>query len=175
MLPGREAQEHGEQDEADEEGVEEHGIVLVCTVLAVRGHAFEGASGSVYFGRAVSLNLTLLVLPVAVWITGSLLAARICGSALTRSEPRSTSAVGRPLPSLFRLSVGRRPWSIANGAVVVSLIVAVAVSLAVFTAVVRPNEGDRRPVRHRLGLAHHTRPSVDHDLRVRCPDPTPSG
>ncbi len=109
-------------------------VVAACTILAVRAHAFEGASGSVYFGRAVSLNLTLLVLPVAVWITGSLLAARICGSALTRSQPRSTSAVGRPLPSLFRLSVGRRPWSIANGAVVVSLIVAVAVSLAIFTA-----------------------------------------
>ena len=109
-------------------------VVVVSTVLAVRGHAFEGASGSVYFGRAVSLNVTLLVLPVAVWITGSLLAARICGYALTRSQPRSTSAISRPLPSLFRLSVGRRPWSIANGAVVVSLIVAVAVSLAIFTA-----------------------------------------
>jgi putative ABC transport system permease protein len=109
-------------------------VVVVGTVLALRAHAFDGASGSVYFGRAVHLNLALLVLPVAVWITGSLLAARLLGGALGRTQPRSTSSVGRPLPSLYRFSVGRRPWSIANATVVVSLIVAVAISLAAFTA-----------------------------------------
>ncbi|MEO5711698.1 MAG: ABC transporter permease [Nocardioidaceae bacterium] len=109
-------------------------VVVVGTVVALRAHAFDGASGSVYFGRAVSLNLALLVLPVAVWISGSLLAARIFGSVLARSQPQSTSGLGRPLPSLFRLSVGRRPWAIANATVVISLIVAVAISLAAFTA-----------------------------------------
>lgn len=109
-------------------------VVVVGTILALRAHAFDGASGSVYFGRAVHLNLALLVLPVAVWITGSLLAARLFGGALGRTQPRSTSKVGSPLPSLYRLSVGRRPWSIANATVVVSLIVAVAISLAAFTA-----------------------------------------
>jgi putative ABC transport system permease protein len=109
-------------------------VVAIGTFVAVHKHAFDGVAGSVYFGRSVSLNLSLLVLPVAIWIAGSLLAARLCGGLLTRTQPRSSSAVGPPLPSLFRFTIGRRPWPIANGAVVVSLIVALAVSLVAFTA-----------------------------------------
>lgn len=109
-------------------------VVAAGTILAIRAHAFDGAAGSVYFGRAVKLNLPILVLPVAVWLGGSLLAARMFGSLLGRSQPHSTSDVGRPLPSLFRLSVGRRPWAVGNGAVVVSLIVALTSSLGAFTS-----------------------------------------
>ena len=109
-------------------------VVAIGTLVALATHAFDGVPGSVYFGRAVELNLALLVLPVAVWITGSLLAARLIGNALDRSQPKSSASVGRPLTSLFRLSVGRRPWAIGNGAIVVSLIVALATSLAAFTA-----------------------------------------
>lgn len=109
-------------------------VVIIGTVVAVRTHAFDGESGSVYFGRSVKLNLPLLVLPIAVWITGSLLAARLFGSVLARSQPQSTSEVGRPLLSLYRFSVGRRPWAIGNGAVVVSLIVALATCLGSFAA-----------------------------------------
>ena len=108
-------------------------VVAVGTWLAVRSGAFAGAPGSVYFGRAVTLNVALLVLPLAVWITGGLLGARVVGRFLERTQPRSTAAVGRPLPSLFRLSVGRRPWAISNGAFIVSLIVALATCLAAFT------------------------------------------
>ncbi len=109
-------------------------IVTVGTAVAFRSHAFEGAAGSVYFGRGVELNLDLLVLPIAVWITGSLLVARGFGTAMTRSQPRSTPEVGRVLPALYRRSIGRRPWAIGNGAIVVSLIVALATCLAGFTA-----------------------------------------
>ncbi len=87
-----------------------------------------------YFGRSVSLNLALLALPLAVWFAGSLLAARFFVNALARSRPRSSGTIGGPLVSLYRFSVGRRPWPIANGAVVVALIVALAVSLGAFTA-----------------------------------------
>ena len=109
-------------------------VVAAGTALAIRANAFDGAAGSVYFGRAVELNVSLLVLPVAVWLTGSLLAARLVGALLGRTQPRSTSAIGRPLPSLYRLSIGRRPWAIANGVFVVSLIVALATCLTAFTA-----------------------------------------
>ena len=108
-------------------------IVIIGTTVALHAHAFDGTAGSVYFGRAVHLNLWLLVLPVAVWLSGSLLGARLCGNLLARSQPRSSAIVGPPLRSLYRFSIGRRPWSIANGAVVVSLIVALAISLAGFT------------------------------------------
>lgn len=109
-------------------------IVVVGTVAAVRARAFDGAPGSVYFGRSVELNLVLLGLPIAVWITGSLLAARLVGMALVKTKPTSSAALGRPLPVLYRRSVGRRPWAISNGAIIVSLIVSLATSLAAFTA-----------------------------------------
>ena len=109
-------------------------VVLVGTVAAARANAFDGLAGSVYYGRAVKLNLALLVLPIAVWFAGSLIAARIVGAVLNRTQPESTSSVGRPLPSLYRLSVGRRPWAIGNGAVVVALIVGLSTSLAGFTS-----------------------------------------
>jgi putative ABC transport system permease protein len=108
-------------------------IVFVGTVVAVRNHAFDGASGSVYFGRAARLDLGLLVLPLAIWLTGSLVAARVVGAALVRTQPTSTSAIRSPIPGLLRRSVGRRPWAIGNGAIVVSLIVALATSLGAFT------------------------------------------
>ena len=109
-------------------------VVAVGTGLAVRSGAFDGTPGSVYFGRAVTLNVALLVLPLAVWITGCLLGARIVGAILGRTQPHSTAAVGPPLTSLYRLSIGRRPWSISNGAFIVSLIVGLATCLAAFTS-----------------------------------------
>lgn len=109
-------------------------VVVVGTAVAIATHSFDGAAGSVYFGRAVDLNLVLLVLPVAVWVAGSLLAARMLGASLARSCPRSTGRLGPPVPALFRRSVGRRPWAVGNGAIVVALIVALAASLAAFTA-----------------------------------------
>ena len=109
-------------------------VVVVGTAGALRAHAFDGASGSVYFGRSVTLNLSLLVLPIAVWFAGSLVAARVVGTVLHRTQPDSTSAIGAPLSSLYRLSVGRRPWAIGNGAIIVTLIVALSTSLAGFTS-----------------------------------------
>jgi putative ABC transport system permease protein len=109
-------------------------VVVVGTVWAFATHAFDGAAGSVYFGRAVELNLRLLVLPVAVWITGSLVAARVLGSTLRRTRPASSSHLGSVGRSLLRRSLGRRPWAVSNGAIVASLIVALSTCLGVFTS-----------------------------------------
>ncbi len=112
------------------------GVVLIVagTIWAVTSNAFDGAAGSVYFGRSVQLNLWLLILPVAAWISGSLVAARLISHGLRRADPRSTPTLGRVAPALYRRSVGRRPWAISNGAIVTSLIVGMATSLAAFTA-----------------------------------------
>jgi putative ABC transport system permease protein len=112
------------------------GLVVAAgvTAVAIRSRAFDGSPGSVYFGRSVRLNLWLLVLPVSVWVCGSLAGARLAGSLLVRTRPRSSARVGRPLPSLLRFSIGRRPWAITNGVVIVALIVALGTSLAVFTS-----------------------------------------
>jgi putative ABC transport system permease protein len=110
------------------------GLIVAGTAWALQANAFDGAAGSVYFGRAVELNLALLVLPVAAWITGSLFAARLIGYTLHRTRPASSPRLGRVGPALYRRSIGRRPWAISNGAIVASLIVALATSLAAFTA-----------------------------------------
>ncbi len=109
-------------------------VVAIGTGVALRSDAFAGTAGSVYFGRAVELNLDLLILPIAVWITGCLLAARLFGTTLARSQPRSSPMIGSVVSGFLRRSVGRRPWAIANAAIVVGLIVALATSLAAFTA-----------------------------------------
>ena len=110
------------------------GLVVIGTGVALWADAFAGAAGSVYFGRSVQLNLSLLVFPIAVWLAGSLLAARVLGSVLTATQPQSSAHLQRPLASLYRLSIGRRPWAIGNGAVVVALVVALATCLTAFTA-----------------------------------------
>ncbi|MCD2442629.1 ABC transporter permease [Agromyces sp. SYSU K20354] len=109
-------------------------VLVLGTVIALRMNAFSGQSGSVYFGRSVELNLALLFLPLAAWLAGSLIIARLTGGVLTRLRPPSRPTFGRPAPGLVRRSVGRRPWAISTGTIVVSLIVGLAVSLAAFTA-----------------------------------------
>ncbi len=109
-------------------------VIVVGTLWALSARAFDGAPGSVYFGRSVQLRLVLLVLPLAVWITGSLVGGRAVAALLDRTRPASAADLGRVAPSLLRRSVGRRPWAIGNGAIVVALIVALATCLAAFTA-----------------------------------------
>ncbi len=108
-------------------------LVVVATVVALRRNAFDGASGSVYFGRAVQLNVPLLVLPVAVWISGALLAARVSSRALMSVDRPSSPRMAPLVRSLVRRSAGRRPWPIANAAIVVALVVALTTTLAAFT------------------------------------------
>ncbi|MEO6571143.1 MAG: FtsX-like permease family protein [Ilumatobacteraceae bacterium] len=110
------------------------GAVVLASAVAIRADAFAGARGSVYFGRSVELNLPLLALPLLVWITGSLLAARLVGHVLDRLRPASTATLARPLVALYRRSIGRRPWAIANAVLIVSLIVGLTTCLAAFTS-----------------------------------------
>ncbi len=109
-------------------------VVVVGTVWAIRTSAFDGTPGSVYFGRSVDLNLRLLALPVSVWVTGSLVAARLTAVVLRRNRPTSAPRFGSVGIGLLRRSVGRRPWAIGNGVIVLSLIVALTTCLGSFTA-----------------------------------------
>lgn len=109
-------------------------VLVVVTAAAVRGHAFAGTPGSVYFGRGVDLDLTLLALPILVWVVGSLLAARAVGALLTITRPASTGTLRRPLCDLASRSMSRRPWAIGNASIIVALVVTLATSLAGFTA-----------------------------------------
>ena len=108
--------------------------LILGTAIPLTLNAFSGQAGSVYFGRSVQLNLALLLLPLAVWLSGSLIIARFTSGALTGLRPASAPRFGRVTWGLVRRSIGQRPWAISTGAIVVSLIVGLAVSLAAFTA-----------------------------------------
>lgn len=112
------------------------GVLVVggATALAIKESAFDGTPGSVYVGRSVELPLVLLCLPIAAWIAGGLLAGRCFAWVLRSAGTKPTTDFARPLRVLYRLSVRRRSWAVAEAAVVVGLIVALGTSLAVFTA-----------------------------------------
>lgn len=107
---------------------------LAATAIVVANSGFEGTSGSVYVGRSVQLSLGLLVLPIGAWIAGSLFGGRVCGWVLTWPWTRSSADLDRPLVLLYRTSVVRRAWALAEAAVVLGLVVALGTSLAIFTA-----------------------------------------
>lgn len=109
-------------------------VLGIATAVAVKQSAFDGVPGSVYVGRSVKLPLALLGLPVVAWIAGGLLAGRCCAWILRARHAKATTDFGRPLRLLYRLSLRRRSWAVAEAAVVVGLIVALGTSLAVFTA-----------------------------------------
>lgn len=109
-------------------------VVVIGTTVAVLLGAFAGAPGSVYFGRGVDLNLKLLLLPLAAWVGGSLVAARLISIALTQLDPGSRAELQPLRWRLAQLNIGRRPWPIANAAALVALIVALLTTLATFTA-----------------------------------------
>lgn len=108
--------------------------VLVATLYAVANSAFEGNPGSVYVGRAVQLSLGLLFLPICAWVAGNLFGGRVFAQILKQPWTKSSQVFVRPFPLLYRMSLKRRPWVLVDATLIVGMIVALASSLAVFTA-----------------------------------------
>jgi putative ABC transport system permease protein len=107
-------------------------VLVVAEGIALRTGAFEGVAGSVYNGRAVSLRMHLVVVPIGVWIAGVLLLARVVERLFSRLP--SQPGFGRPLWGILARSVRRRSWAAAGGVIVVGLIFALGTSVASFTA-----------------------------------------
>ncbi len=107
--------------------------LAVFVVQARRSGAFEGAAGSVYYGRAVSLRLQLVIIPIGVWLGSILLFARVMGLLLSHLPRPRRRHFGRPLPGLLTRSIRRRPWAAVSAMIMVGLIVALGTSLACFS------------------------------------------
>jgi putative ABC transport system permease protein len=108
--------------------------VAAAELVALRTGAFEGAAGSVYNGRSVSIRLHLLVAPIGVWIAGVLLLARVAERLFSHLPLPSPPQFGRPLRGILTRSLRRRSWAAAGGVIIVALIVALGTSVASFTA-----------------------------------------
>jgi len=109
-------------------------VVAISEGIAVRAGAFEGAAGSVYSGRAVSLRLHLVIVPIGVWVAGVLVSARLVEWCFRHLPLPSPPRFGRPLWGVLVRSVRRRSWAAAGGVIMVGLIFALATSIASFTA-----------------------------------------
>jgi putative ABC transport system permease protein len=109
-------------------------VVAVAEGIALRTGAFEGVAGSVYYGRAVSLRMHLVIVPIGVWIAGLLLLARLVERGFSRLPLPSPPRFGRPLWGVLFRSVRRRSWAATGGVIIVGLIVALGTSVAAFTA-----------------------------------------
>ena len=138
-------------------------VILVPLALFVfrarRTGAFEGVGGSVYYGRSVSLRLSLVIIPIGLWLGSILLYARVLGLLLAHVPLPRRRRFGRPLRGLLTRSIRRRSWSAVSAVIMVGLIVALGTSLAAFSA-----SYDR-------AKAADTRFVVGSDIRV-TPGPT---
>jgi putative ABC transport system permease protein len=109
-------------------------VVAIAEGIALRTGAFEGVAGSVYYGRSVSLQMHLVIVPIGVWIAGVLLLGRAVERLFSHLPPPGPPRFGRPLRGLLTRSVRRRSWAAAGGVIIVGLIFALGTSVASFTA-----------------------------------------
>ena len=108
-------------------------VVVGITFFVIMYDGFAGSPGSVYVGQSVEIPLTLLFLPIATWIFGSLFGGRICAYILEKLKPISLPEHSQPLSFLYGLSIRRRAWALAEASIIIGLIIALGTSLAVFT------------------------------------------
>jgi putative ABC transport system permease protein len=109
-------------------------VVAIAEGIALRTGAFEGVAGSVYYGRSVSLQMHLVIVPIGVWIAGVLLLGRAVERLFSHLPAPGPPRFGRPLRGLLTRSVRRRSWAAAGGVIIVGLIFALGTSVASFTA-----------------------------------------
>jgi putative ABC transport system permease protein len=114
-------------------------FLILATVAAIewyqRSHGgFEGVRGSVYYGRAVTLRLHLVIVPIGIWLGGVLVLGRVVEQAFAHLPLPRQHRFGRPLRGLLTRSIRRRSWAAASAVIMVGLIVALGTSVASFSA-----------------------------------------
>jgi putative ABC transport system permease protein len=129
-----------------------------------RHGGFEGVRGSVYFGRAVELQLHLVIVPIGIWLGGVLVLGRVVERVFAHLPLPLGHRFGRPLRGLLTRSIRRRSWAAAAAMIMVGLIVALGTSVASFSA--SYNQAKARDARFVVGSDVRVTPSpisaVDH-------------
>ncbi len=85
---------------------------------------------SVSQGHAASLPFGLLVVPMAVWLGGTLAFGRVVHGVAAHHRAPGVARFGKLIRGSLVRSVQRRPWSVANAVVGIGLVVAFAANLA---------------------------------------------
>ncbi len=110
------------------------GAALAVEWYQRRHGGFEGVRGSVYFGRAVELQLHLVIVPIGIWLGGVLVLGRLVERVFAHLPLPLGHRFGRPLRGLLTRSIRRRSWAAAAAMIMVGLIVALGTSVAAFSA-----------------------------------------
>jgi putative ABC transport system permease protein len=137
-------------------------FLILATVVGVewyqrRHGGFEGVRGSVYYGRAVSLQLHLVIVPIGIWLGGVLVLGRVVERVFAHLPLPRGHRFGRPLRGLLTRSIRRRSWAAASAAIMVGLIVALGTSVASFSA--SYNQAKARDARFVVGSDIRVTPS----------------
>jgi putative ABC transport system permease protein len=137
-------------------------FLILAAVVAVewyqrRHGGFEGVRGSVYYGRAVSLQLHLVIVPIGIWLGGVLVLGRVVERVFAHLPLPGRHRFGRPLRGLLTRSIRRRSWAAASAAIMVGLIVALGISVASFSA--SYNQAKARDARFGVGSDVRVTPS----------------
>jgi putative ABC transport system permease protein len=137
-------------------------FLILATALGVewyqrRHGGFQGVRGSVYFGRAVSLRLHLVIVPIGIWLGGALVLGRITERGFRFLPLPLRHRFGRPLRGLLTRSIRRRSWAAASAVIMIGLIVALGTSVASFSA--SYNQAKARDARFVVGSDVRVTPS----------------
>jgi putative ABC transport system permease protein len=110
------------------------GAVVAVEWYQRRHGGFEGVQGSVYYGRAVSLQMHLVIVPIGIWLGAVLVLGRIVERGFAFLPLPRRRRFGRPLRGLLTRSIRRRSWAAASAVIMIGLIVALGTSVASFSA-----------------------------------------
>jgi putative ABC transport system permease protein len=133
------------------------GAVVAVEWYQRRHGGFEGVRGSVYYGRAVSLQLHLVIVPIGIWLGGVLVLGRLVERGFRFLPLPRRHRFGRPLRGLLTRSIRRRSWAAASAAIMVGLIIALGTSVASFSA--SYNQAKARDARFVVGSDVRVTPS----------------
>jgi putative ABC transport system permease protein len=114
-------------------------FLILAAVVAVewyqrRHGGFQGVRGSVYYGRAVSLQLHLVIVPIGIWLGAVLVLGRVAERIFAFLPLPRRRRFGRPLRGLLTRSIRRRSWAAASAVIIIGLIAALGTSVASFSA-----------------------------------------
>lgn len=102
-------------------------------IVLARG-GFDAPRGAVSTGRATTLSSGLLVVPLAVWSAGTLLAVRWGENVAARLPHRPAPRFGPVVRGILGRTLSRRARGLAVGLAGVGLVMGFGVALAIFAA-----------------------------------------
>lgn len=105
-----------------------------AAVIIVRSGGFDAPRGVVSTGEATTLRSGLLVVPLAVWFAGTLLAVRASENVAVRLPHPAPPRFGPVVRGVLSRTLSRRARALVLGVAGVGLVMAFGVGLATFAA-----------------------------------------